>query len=424
MWLLYQAGLLLALTAAAPGLLLRRGRHYVPTLRGRLARALPEPRGERPLWIHAVSVGEVAVAATLIRALPANLPILLTTVTPTGQTRARQLLGDRCALGYLPFDLSFAVERFLDHTRPRALVLVEGELWPLLLHHLRRRRIPVRMINGRVSDRSFARMRRLRALLGPLHRGVERFGVQTLQDRDRLAAVGVAAERLAVTGNLKFEITAAPAIPDLEERILAAAAGRPVLVAGSTMPGEEEQVLAAWRELATGDHPALLVLAPRHPERCPGVVELATRAGATVVLRSSLDRRHAATSPDVVVLDTLGELAALYRIGAGAFIGGTLVATGGHNPLEASAHAVPVAVGPSMENFREMADTYDHAHAWRRVADARELADTWRGWLAEPDLARRLGAAGRALIDGNRGALERNLELVAPLLEPPREAGR
>ncbi|HVS63002.1 MAG TPA: 3-deoxy-D-manno-octulosonic acid transferase [Thermoanaerobaculia bacterium] len=424
MWLLYQSALLLALALAAPVLLLGRGRHYLSTLRARLGRELPRSPGADPLWIHAVSVGEVVVATTLIRALPAGLPVVLTTVTPTGQARARQLLGERCALGYLPFDLSFALRRFLDRTSPRALVLVEGELWPLLLRHLHRRGIPVRMINGRISDRSYGRMRGLRPLLGPLHRGVERFGVQTEEDRERLMALGVGAGRVTVTGNLKFEVRAPEQLPEVEGLIRGAAAGRAVLVAGSTMPGEEQQVLDAWRSLQETGASTLLLLAPRHPERCAAVTEMVARRGAAVMLRSALDRPTAAEPPDVVVLDTLGELASLYRLGAGVFVGGTLVATGGHNPLEASVHGVPVAVGPSMENFREMAETFDRASAWRRVADARELAEAWSEWLAKPEVARRLGAAGRALIDANRGALERTLDLVAPLLRQRPEAGR
>ncbi|HVS14571.1 MAG TPA: glycosyltransferase N-terminal domain-containing protein [Thermoanaerobaculia bacterium] len=415
MWLLYQLGLALALAVAAPGLLATRGRHYLPTLRGRLARELPERPGEHPLWIHAVSVGEVAVAATVVRALPPDLPIVLTTVTPTGRTRAEQLLGDRCALAYLPFDLAPPVRRFLDRVRPSGLVLVEGELWPLLLRHLRRRGIPVRMINGRVSDRSFGRMRRLRPLLGPLLATVERFGVQTAGDRDRLTGLGVEATRLAVTGNLKFEIGVPPPLPETEGLVVAAAAGRPLLVAGSTMPGEEEQVLRAFARLGGGER-ALLLLAPRHPERCASVVELARGAGLAVSRRSALDGAAPKPRADVVVLDTLGELAALYRLAAGAFVGGTLVPTGGHNPLEASCHGVAVAVGPSMHNFREMAETYDRAGAWRRVADPAQLAAAWSEWLERPETAGALGAAGRALIDANRGALRRTLDLLEPLL--------
>jgi 3-deoxy-D-manno-octulosonic-acid transferase len=415
MWLLYQAGLALALALAAPGLLATRGRHYLPTLRGRLARELPPPPGERPLWIHAVSVGEVAVAATVVRALPPALPIVLTTVTPTGRTRAEQLLGERCALAYLPFDLSPPVRRFLDHLRPCGLVLVEGELWPLLLRHLRQREVPVRMINGRVSDRSFGRMRRLRPLLGPLLSSVERFGMQTAEDRDRLARLGVEETRLAVTGNLKFEIAAPAPLPAVEALLGAAARGRPLLVAGSTMPGEEEQVLRAFAAIGGGAR-ALLLLAPRHPERCASVVELARRAGLAVTRRSALGETGGAPPADVVVLDTLGELAALYRPAAGAFVGGTLVPTGGHNPLEASCHAVAVAVGPSMHNFREMAETYDRAGAWRRVADERELAAAWSEWIDRPERARALGQAGRALVDANRGALRRTLDLLEPLV--------
>jgi 3-deoxy-D-manno-octulosonic-acid transferase len=419
-WLLYQAGMLALLTAAAPVLLMRRGRHYLPTLRGRLGLhpALePTPR----LWIHAVSVGEVGVAATLIRALPATTPLVLTTVTPTGQAVARRSLAAPTRVAYLPFDLGFAVRRFLDAYTPSALVLVEGDLWPLLLERVKRRSLPVVVVNGRVSDRAFARLRRLRRWVSPVLEPVDLFGVQTELDRDRLLALGVPTDRVRVTGNLKFESPEPPPLPALEAELRRLAAERAILVAGSTMPGEEGAVLDAFAGVGPGR--ALLVLAPRHPERRAEILELLRARGLAVVLRSEwTDGAAAAALPDaaVVLLDTMGELASLYRLAAGVFIGGTLVPSGGHNPLEAARFGAPIAVGPSMKNFAEIAALYDARRAWRRVADASELRAAWSEWLDSPARGRELGARAAAVLAENRGALERTLDLVRPLLVPAR----
>jgi 3-deoxy-D-manno-octulosonic-acid transferase len=411
---LYQVAAGAALLTAGPFLLARRGSHYLPTLSGRLARNLQPSSGKDGfLWVHAVSVGEVAVAATLARALPPEIPLLVTTVTPTGQERARSLLGERAEVAYLPFDLGFAVRRFYDCFQPRALVLVEGDYWPLVLSEARRRGLPVVVVNGRVGDRSFGRMRKLRPLLGYLFSRVERFGVQSAEDRDRLVSLGVPAERVTVTGNLKYESPEPVVKPELEERLRALAGGRPILLAGSTMSGEEEQVLEAFATLGEG---ALLVLAPRHPERWDEVDALLRTRGINAVRRS----QGGITQPDVILLDSLGELAGLYRIAAGAFIGGTLVPKGGHNPLEPARFGVPVAVGPSMHNFRDMAERFDKAGAWRRVKDAGELATVWKEWLDDPATAREQGERALSLLEENRGALDRTLEMLGPILRPTR----
>jgi 3-deoxy-D-manno-octulosonic-acid transferase len=393
----------------------------------------------RRLWVHAVSVGEVGVAATLMRALPASTPLVLTTVTPTGQAVARRALAGRSGaaeapgattggestvrVAYLPFDLGFAVRRFLDAFTPSALVLVEGDLWPLLLSRVKQRSLPVVVVNGRVSDRGFARLRRLRRWVGPILSPVDFYGVQTGRDRDRLLALGVAPERVRVTGNLKFESPEPPALEAIGAAVRGTAGSRPILIAGSTMDGEEKAVLEAFA--AVGPQRALLVLAPRHPERAAEVAALAAERGWNVVRRSRLEldsgdgARAAIDRVDVLLLDTMGELASLYRHAAAVFIGGTLVHSGGHNPLEAARFGVPIAVGPSMHNFAEMAALFDSRSAWRRVADGRELGAVWRAWLDDPGSGGLVGERAAALLDENRGALERTLELVRPLLSAP-----
>jgi 3-deoxy-D-manno-octulosonic-acid transferase len=525
LWLLYEAGLGLALLVAGPFLLARRGRHYLPTLAGRLGgggdagggagagaggvadRSAGGAAAAGGLWLHAVSVGEVGVAATLARALPPELPLLVTTVTPTGQALARRAFAGRARVAYLPFDLRPAVGRFWRRFQPAALVLIEGDYWPLLLREAKRRGLPVAVVNGRVGDRSFGRLRRLRPLAGLLFACVERFGLQSAEDRGRLQALGVDASRLTVTGNLKFETAEPRANRALAAAIRRLAGGRPVLVAGSTMPGEEEQVLAAFGALGGGSR-ALLVLAPRHPERWDEVERLLRAGGLGVARRSRMrgvqpsaaqpapwpvdgaaavavadpaavlsagpaagptagpaagptagpgagtaagasapaaagsaagSRAPAAASaiagrevrgsaglPDAVLLDSLGELAALYQEAAAAFVGGTLVGTGGHNPLEPARFGIPIAAGPSMHNFRDMAERFDRAGAWRRVANAAQLGRVWHEWLADSAAARAQGERAAALLAENRGALARTLEMLAPILAglaPPLPAG-
>ena len=455
MSLLYQVLAAAGLVLAAPFLLARRGRHYLTTVRGRLGLGLPAPPGPRPLWIHAVSVGEVGVAATLARALPRDLPLVVTTVTPTGQARARETFArepfaGRAAVGYLPFELAFAVRRFVRRLDPAGLVLVEGDYWPLVLAEARRRGLPVAVVNGRVGDRSFRRMRRLRRWLGPIFGPVRRFGVQSEADRARLVELGVDPERVEVTGHLKYDTPEPPELSELAGLIRRLAAGRPVLVAGSTMGGRgaagrpvpgagptragrrrgpaagsgadggapEEAVVARAFLAAGGGARALLVVAPRHPERWDAAAAFLRDAGLAVVRRAEAagGPGEAPGPADALLLDTLGELAAAYRHAAAAFIGGTLVPTGGHNPLEAARFGVPVAAGPSMENFREIAAGLDAAGAWRRVTGAADLGETWRRWLDDPAQARRVGEAARRLVASNRGAVDRTAEMLSAAL--------
>lgn len=441
-WWLYQSLHCVALAVAAPVLLIRRGRHYLETLPGRLGfhGTAGSDAPTRPLWIHAVSVGEVGVAATLARGLPPDLPLLVTTVTPTGQAHARRLFtGEkathRAQVAYLPFDLGWTVGRFFRRFRPRALVLVEGDYWPLVLRTARRHGLPVAVVNGRMGDRSSRRLAKIPALGRRLFwHAVDLFAVQTKQDRDRLEAAGADADRVHVTGNLKFETPTPEPKADLEAAVERLAGGRPILIAGSTMDGEDEQVLDALSRLGGGDR-ALLILVPRHPERWDGVARLVEGRGFILVRRSALLRRSALVRrstlggeglpqrPDVLLLDSLGELSALYRLGRGAFIGGTLVPTGGHNPLEPATFSVPVVVGPSMHNFRDMAERFDRAEAWSRVDDAKALAEVWRQWVEDPAAARALGERAAALLEENRGARQRTLQQLEPLIAAASDGG-
>ena len=422
MWFLYQLAMAAGLGLAAPVLLARRGRHYLQTLPARLGR-LPEARGVRPLWLHAASVGETAVAATFARALPADLDLLVTTVTPTGQAAAKKLFlplaNERrsVVVTYLPFDLGPLVSGFLDRYSPRALALLESELWPLVLRSCRRRGIPVAVLNARVSDRSFVRMRRAgrlcrRTLLDP----VSRFAVQSPQDEDRLLSLGAAVEKVIQTGNLKFDSPEPAPVAGLEQALRGLAADRPILVVGSTMAGEEGIVLDAFERL---QRDAMLVLAPRHPERFDEAWSEVEKRSLPALRRSRMESAGiGAPAPvRVVLLDSLGELASIYRLAAAAFIGGSLVPTGGHNPIEAALFGVPVIVGPSMENFRRMAGDFEAAGALTVVGDGEALTSAWRRLLDRPGEAADQGRRGRAIVDRNRGAVERSVELLGELVD-------
>jgi 3-deoxy-D-manno-octulosonic-acid transferase len=251
-------------------------------------------------------------------------------------------------------------------------------------------------------------MKPLSRWLAPILEPIDAFAVQTELDGRRLIELGVTADRITVTGNLKFETGLPAELPELEEAITNLAQGRPILVAGSTMRGEEVHVVEAFERLGGGDR-ALLVLAPRHPERWPRVVTQLSKTRLSLHRRSEIDLqaldRKARSRVDVLVLDSLGELATVYGLSAGTFIGGTLVPTGGHNPIEAACHGVAIAAGPSMDNFKEIEARFDEDRAWRRVRDSDDLAAVWDQWLLEPEAAATLGRRAALVFENNRGAL-------------------
>ena len=337
-WFVYQVALVLLLLVAAPFLVMRRGRHYFSTFLPRLGLTAkrPERASSRPIWLHAVSVGEVGVAAALAQSLPKHLPLVVSTITPTGLQEACRLLGDRAEVCLHPFEFGFALRRFFASHRPRALVIVEGDLWPLALHFASRKNLRILVVNGRISDRNFARLRLLRRLIRPLLGPVSYFAVQSDQDQKRLLELGVPSSKVEVTGNLKFDSQEPHRSDTLEATIRTLAGDRAVLVAGSTMAGEEDAVLDAF-DLVGGNR-ALLILAPRHQQRWPSVAENLKSRGVPYLERSQLENLNVGDTShraDVLLLDTLGELAGLYAIANGAFVGGTLVDTGRPQPARA-----------------------------------------------------------------------------------------
>lgn len=373
----------------------------------------------RPIWIHAVSVGEVQAAEPLVRRLLERRPgqaLVLTTVTPTGAARARQLYRDRVHHCYVPFDLPGSVRRFFDRVRPRLAMVLETELWPNLYAECGRRKVPLVLASARLSPRSVGRYRRLVPLFREvLSHGIV-IGAQSEADAGRFRSIGAAPERTHVTGNIKFDFEPRP---DVEARGLGwrrqNAAHRPVWVAGSTHEGEEELVLDAHRQLLGRFPDALLVLVPRHPQRFDAVRELLARRGEAYLNRSS--GAPVTTTVKVLLGDTMGELMMFYAAADVAFVAGSLAPIGGHNLLEPASLGRPVLTGPHNFNSQEIADLFIEAGAARVVAGTGELADGVSKLLDDASLRIRMGEAGRAVLDANRGAIDRLLALVDPLLD-------
>ena len=428
MYALYSLALICYAILHVPRLLYDAVRHgkYIGTLRerwGRLPAAI-NPGGVPSIWIHAVSVGEVLATGALIPALRDRYPdhpLWLSTTTQTGRAAAAGLKGVD-GLFYFPFDLSPVVARVLDRVRPALFIMVDTELWPNLLRHCTLRGVKTTLVNGRISDRSYPRYRVVRPFFRHVLAGVDRCCAQTEESGRRLIDLGAPPTRVTVTGNLKFDTLP---VPDSRSpwaragvlRPFRITEGRTVVMAASTHPGEETPVLEAFGRIRRGDPTALLVVAPRHPERCGEVMALAAGQGLDVVRRSDLpvDGEPRAA---VVVLDTVGELATLFQIASVVFLGGSLVPAGGHNVLEPAAWGKPVVFGPYMENFSELAELFLTNRAACQIRSADALEPALSTLLGDPVQRAALGAAGRALVAANRGATDRSLAVMAALLPP------
>jgi 3-deoxy-D-manno-octulosonic-acid transferase len=416
--LLYRALALLALAAYAPFAFLRSlaGRRRLGDVRGRLGRAeYPDLSGG--IWLHAVSVGEIGVARNLIAALRRARPDLrigVSVTTEAGRDLALRTFSGETPVFPFPFDLDGPVEKSLDRVRPGAVVLTETELWPLFLERTARRGIPVALVNGRISTRSYGRYRLVRPWFAATLRRVTLLAMQSAADARRVEAIGAPSDRVCVLGNVKFDLPPARPFPDAA-RLREAADGRPVLVAGSTREGEEEILLDAWSRLPGRP---LLVLAPRRPERFDAVAEEVARRGLRLLRRSSPTRSGdgAASRPDAYLLDSIGELASAYGEATIAFVGGSLLPHGGQNPIEAWAAGVPVLCGPHMENFRDVAAAGEAGGFLERASDAPSLLRALAKALADPTETARRGAAAAGFVAANRGAADRTAAAVLALV--------
>jgi 3-deoxy-D-manno-octulosonic-acid transferase len=383
-------------------------------------RSMMAKEPDRPvLWIHAVSVGEVLAVSRLVGELDSAFPqfrLLISTTTRTGQDLARQRFGaDR--VFYCPLDVPWSVRAFLNVLRPRLLILAETEFWPNILNGCFRRNIPVAVVNARISDRSWPRYRRLQSLWRPILRRLSTVLAQSDVDAERLRAIGCQSHRVSVAGNLKFDVRAA-AEANATRLLKKLGAGLRFIIAGSTLESEEAALLQVWPQLLAADPQLALVLAPRHPERFAAVAALLEQCGASWIRRSDWQsQRDTPIQPgQIILLDTIGELASVYSLAAIAFVGGSIAPAGGHNPLEPAQFGVPIVMGPHYENFRAITVGLLAADAVR-IAQADDLAAALIQLLSNPREADAMGARARHVFEQQAGATARCVEAISELLK-------
>jgi 3-deoxy-D-manno-octulosonic-acid transferase len=423
--MVYSSLLLAALVLGAPYWLVRMATsgRYRAGLRGRLGR-VPEGlraavAGRDVVWVHAVSVGEVLAAAQLIRELTIARPgwvCAVSTTTETGQRLAKERIAGSPVF-YLPLDFRFSVRRYLRVLRPKMLVLMESELWPRLIDECAKDGVPVAVANARISDRSFPRYMRLRLLWRPFLQEISLFLSQSKETAERLVKIGAPVERVRVTGNLKYDVrigNASALTEVLRERL---PVGAKVFVCGSTLEGEEKILLDAWSAVLAAEPNAVMVLAPRHPDRFAAVAAMVAGSGPELTRASEFRQRPAAVADgSVFLLDTIGDLASIYGLATFAFVGGSLVPKGGHNPLEPAQFAVPVVMGPSFENFREVVEGM-RANDAIRIVSPEMVTGMLVAMLQNPGDAQALGERGRMVFEEQAGATARTIQALTALLQ-------
>jgi 3-deoxy-D-manno-octulosonic-acid transferase len=429
--ILYNAVLTLAALLALPlalPLVLRSEKRRTTLLERLGLRGLPprpgsDGRRRKRIWVHALSVGEVASAAPLVGRLRERFPgrdIFFSASTRTGFQTARRLLAAKVdALFFFPYDLWFSVARVVGRVSPEVMVIVETDLWPNFLTAMAQRDVPVFLVNARLSRRSYEGYRRLSFLTRPVLRKLSRIGAPSAEDACRWAGLGVPPGRIRRTGSIKFD-QPVPDIPESERRRLAEALkiapGSTVLVAGSTHKGEEAMLTPVYLRLKEVSPGLRLISAPRDPGRAGEVRRIFTSAGITATTLGALERGGAPA--EVLVIDRIGLLRTLYALGDLAFVGGSLVARGGHNPLEPAAAGLPVLFGPHMSDFREIADLLVGSGAALAVADESGLAEAARALMADGDRRAAMGRAARRAVISHRGAVDRTVALIEGALSP------
>ena len=403
-------------------------------LTGRHRQGLPQRLGNygaagvarlpnRPrIWLHAASVGEVNAAAAVAEALRQRCPdagLVVSTTSEHGHAAASQRMGAAAVCVLAPLDWSGAVARALDWVRPDVLVCVETEIWPTWLMSAQRRGVRTALVNGRISARSIRRYRHVQGLMGAVLAGMDALSMISVEDARRVACLGAPARRIAINGNAKFDLAGRPPDPGTMAQLrrrFNLGASVPVIVAGSTRTGEEQPVIAAYCRVRRRFDDAVLIIAPRHLRRVGTVLSEVGRRGLACQRRTELDRIGQLRTAPVVVLDTIGELRALYSIADVVFCGGSLVPRGGQNLLEPAAWGKPVVCGPHMDDFQAATDLLVAAGAVFPVSDAAALADRITFLLASPDRARAAGKAGRDVVAAHRGAAARHAGVIAGLL--------
>ena len=415
MFILYEVLLYLVLILALPYFLV------VGALRGKYLANVSErlgfyrtPAAAHDLWIHAVSVGETLAARPVvdeILRLRPSTTIVFTTTTITGQAQARALF-PRATVTYFPFDFAMSVKRFLHHHNPRVFATMETEIWPNVTRISRARGLKLLLANGRISDRSFPRYRMMKSFVGPVLRNYDRILARETTDRERFIAIGALERIVETSGNVKFDYVPDTRPLEIAPQLEALIAGRKVLVLGSTVEGEDEVLLPELSRFL-GAHDAFVVIAPRKPERFESVAAQLAASGIPFVRRSQWSTKAA----DLLLLDTLGELAKIYRYATAAFVGGSLFApSGGHNPIEPSAAGVPVTFGPQMSNFREIAEIFLREGG---AFESRSASDvfTFAARMFDDDDARAsMSENARKSVERNRGAAARTASRIVELM--------
>ena len=436
MYVLYSVLMVAFFVVMSPYLLYQavRYRKYVGSLRQRLG-YLPVSfnlDADESIWIHAVSVGEVLTARALLPELRERYPrlrLFLSTTTMTGQQIAAKNLQYVDAVFYFPFDFGFVVRRILRIVRPKLFIMMETEIWPNLLRACHRSGVKTALVNGRISSRAYPRYRLARPFFRRVLRHIDRFCMQGEESARRIIDIGAERERVSVTGSLKFDSLEFPAPASQNDtgiraqdrgryrvlRYFRITPGRPVVIAASTLKGEEEPVLEAFQRVRASMPSALLIIAPRKPERFGDAERLAQAAGYTVARRTEL-RVDAEPRQQVVILDTIGELAQLFQIATAVFVGGSLVDAGGHNILEPAVFGKPIVFGPYMHNFAEIAQTFVDNGAAIQIRSERELEPVLLDLLRDRVRRASIGAAARALVEANRGARAKSLAVLSELL--------
>ena len=415
MFVLYEVLLYLVFVLALPFFLI------TGLLRGKYLANFPErigfyrsPAASHDLWIHAVSVGETLASRPVVDEVLRRRPgtsIVFTTTTLTGQAQARRLFPE-ATITYFPFDFSASVRRFLDHHRPRLFAAMETEIWPNVTRLSRARGLRLLLANGRLSDRSFPRYRIFRPIVRRILRHYDRVLVRDEEDRKRFIAIGAPAEAVETTGNVKFDFTVDEKPLPIRAQVESLIAGRRVLILGSTREGEEELILPLLKPFIE-THNAFVIVAPRKPERFDVVAGLLTMP---FVRRSSLTENGERRTANALLLDSVGELTRIYPFATAAFVGGSLVPTGGHNPIEPAAAGVPVCFGPHMTNFREIASTFLENGAAVEVRSPEELFAFAARMFDDPAARAAYGARARKTVQQNRGAAARTAERIVELL--------
>lgn len=370
------------------------------------------------LWVHAASVGEVSASIPLIKAIQhrySDLPIVFTTMTSTGSARVKAIFADRVFHTYFPYDVPTVVSRFLKKINPQAVMILETELWPNILYQCQRRCIPVMIANARLSEKSYRGYAKFPVMIKQMLDAITVLAVQAPADAERFIRLGMDISRMSVTNSLKFEIEVPQGIAQKAQTLRHFLGGhRPVWIAASTHPGENEQILHAHRQVLKTLANALLILVPRHPESFNAVYQLAIKNNFNTVRRSSENTYHHTTQ--VFLIDTMGELMLLFAASDLAFVGGSLVDIGGHNLLEPTSLGIATIIGPSHFNFAEVTQKLLDVHAAIQVNNSKELAAQVLHLLQDSNVRMEMGARGHCVIEQNRGALAAHLAFLEKIL--------